>query len=91
MFKPTYNNIVHILKEITTINPDKIKQQPYTYLLNSEDNDLIEYVQDNILEFIESCPYSIIRRDRELKRFILYSRYFSEDDREELKTRFNIK
>lgn len=91
MFKPTYNNIVHILKEITAINPDKIKRQPYTHLLNSEDNDLIEYVQDNILEFIESCPYSIIRRDRELKLFILYSQYITEDDREELKTRFNIK
>ncbi len=91
MFKPTYNNIVHILTETTNINPDKIKRRPYTYLLNSEDNDLIEYVQDNIMEFIESCPYSIIRRDRELQLFILYSPYFSEEDREELKTRFNIK
>lgn len=91
MFKPTLDNIVHILTETTNINPGRVKLQPYTYLLNNVDNDLIEYVHDNIMEFIESCPKSIIRRDRELKRFILYSRYFSDEDREELKTRFNIK
>ena len=91
MFKPTLDNIVHILTETTNINSGRVKLQPYTYLLNNVDNDLIEYVHDNIMEFIESCPKSIIRRDRELKRFILYSRYFSDEDREELKTRFNIK
>lgn len=91
MFQPTYNNVVHILKKITTINHDRIKQQPYTYLLNSEDNNLIEYVHDNIIEFIESCPKSVIRRDRELKLFILYSQYITEEDREELKTRFHLK
>lgn len=79
MFQPTYNNVVHILKKITTINHDRIKQQPYTYLLNSEDNNIIEYVHDNIIEFIESCPKNVIRRDRKLK--LLYNQYITEEDR----------
>ncbi len=79
MIQQTYNNVVHILKKITTINYDRIKQQPYTYLLNSEDNNLIEYVHDNIIEFIESCPKNVIRRDRKLK--LLYNQYITEEDR----------
>lgn len=91
MFEPTYKNIVHILQKITTNNYDDIKQQPYTYLIKSENKELIEYINDNIKEFIESCPENIINKDENLKDFILYDKSFTEEDREKLKTRFNLK
>ena len=91
MFKPTYKNIVHILSKTININSDEIKQQPYTYLIDNEDKDLIEYINDNIKKFIESYPENIVSRDEKLKDFILYDKSFTEEDREELKTRFNIK
>ena len=91
MFKPTYKNIVHILSKTTNINSDEIKQQPYTYIIDNEDKDLIEYINDNIKKFIESYPENIVSRDEKLKDFILYDKSFTEEDREELKTRFNIK
>lgn len=91
IFKPTYKNVVHILSKTTNINSDEIKQQPYTYLIDNENKDLIEYINDNIKKFIESYPENIVSKDEKLKDSILYDKSFTEKDREELKTRFNIK
>lgn len=93
MFQPTYNNIVHILKEENDIIVyPNIEKMPYNSLIETKHNDLKKYVDNNITYFLKSYPEEIkILEDRQLLNILCNSDKITEEDREELKTRFNIK
>lgn len=93
MFQPTYNNIVHILKEEDDIIAyPNIEKMPYNSLIETKHNDLKKYVDDNITYFLKSYPEEIkILEDRQLLNILCNSDKITEEDREELKTRFHLK
>ena len=93
MFQPTYDNIVHILKtEDNIIAYPNIEKKPYNSLIETKHNDLKEYVDNNITYFLKSYPEDIqTLEDKKLIEILYNSDKITEEDREELKTRFNIK
>ena len=93
MFQPTYENIVHILKtEDNHITYSNIDMLPYNSLIETKHYDLKNYVDDNITYFLKSYPEDIqTLEDKKLIEILYNSDKITEEDREELKTRFNIK
>lgn len=93
IFQPTYNNIVHILtEEHNIIVPTNIAKMPYNSLIETKHNDLKKYVDGNITYFLKSYPEEIkILEDKQLLKILCNSDKITEEDKEELKTRFNIK
>ena len=93
MFQPTYDNIVHILKtEDNIIAYPNIEKIPYNSLIETKHYDLKNYVDNNITYFLKSYPEEIqTLEDIKLLNILYNSDKITEEDREELKTRFNIK
>ena len=93
IFEPTYNNIVHILKtEDNHIAYPNIEKLPYNSLIETKHYDLKNYVDDNITYFLKSYPEEIkTLEDKKLLDLLDKSDKITPEDREELKTRFNIK
>lgn len=93
MFQPTYDNIVHILKtEYNIIAYPNIEKKPYNSLIETKQDDLKEYVDNNITYFLKSYPEEIkTLEDKKLIEILYNSDKITQEDREELKTRFNIK
>lgn len=93
MFQPTYNNIIYILqKNDNTLNDNSVISYPYKSLINAGLDTIKQYVDNNITYFLKSYPEEIqTLEDNKLLDQLNNSDKITEDDREELKIRFNIK